>query len=51
MPVITHIARHLFSYPFMLKVWEKATTKEAKLFWTNQRPPYSKKSSNTTRST
>lgn len=50
MPVITHIARQLFSYPFMVKVWEKATTKEAKLFWTNRRPPYTTTIANKTQS-
>jgi len=38
MPVITHIVRQIFSYPFMLKIWEKATPKEARAFWTIQRP-------------
>jgi hypothetical protein len=36
MPVITHIARQLFSYPFFVKVWEKATAKEAKAFFTQR---------------
>ena len=49
MPVITHIARQLFSYPFFMKVWEKATAKEAKAFFT-QRQAYSKRSSTTSQS-
>lgn len=49
MPVITHIARQLFSYPFFVKVWEKATPLEAKAFF-NLRQAYSKKSSTTTQS-
>ena len=34
MPVITYIARQLFSYPILVKVWGKATSLEAKQFWT-----------------
>ena len=50
MPVITHIARQLFSYPFMVKVWEKATAKEAKQFWSIPRLPYTTKIANKTQS-
>ncbi len=33
MPIITYIARQLFTYPFVVKVWEKATKQEANHFW------------------
>lgn len=49
MPVITHIARQLFSYPFFMKVWEKATPLEAKSFFI-QRRALTKKSSSTSQS-
>lgn len=49
MPVITHIARQLFSYPFFMKVWEKATLLEAKAFFT-QRRALTKRSSTTSQS-
>lgn len=49
MPVITYIVRHIFAYPFAVKVWDKATAQEAKAFFT-QRQAYSKKSSTTTQS-
>lgn len=48
MPVITYIARQIFTYPFVVKVWEKATKKEAKQFWTIQRLPCSTKNANKT---
>lgn len=38
MPIITHIARQLFTYPFIVKVWEKATKLEATQFWSWSRP-------------
>ena len=50
MPVITHIARQIFTYPFMVKVWEKATQQEAKRFWFSQRPACSKRNANKTQS-
>lgn len=50
MPVITYIARQIFTYPFVVKVWEKATAKEAQQFWTNQRLPYTTKIANKTQS-
>lgn len=30
MPVITHIARQIFTYPFVIKVWEKVTEREGR---------------------
>lgn len=33
MPVITHIVRQIYMYPFMIKVWEKVATNEAIAFW------------------
>ena len=50
MPVITYIARQIFTYPFVVKVWEKATAKEALQFWSIPRLPYSKRNANRTRS-
>ena len=50
MPVITHIARQIFTYPFIVKVWEKATKHEAKRFWFSQRPAYSKRNANNSQS-
>ena len=48
MPVITYIVRHIFAYPFAVKVWGRATAKEAKQFWSIQHLPYSKRNSNRT---
>ncbi len=47
MPVITHIARQLFTYPFVMKVWEKATALEAKTFFTQLTKNASKTQSST----
>jgi hypothetical protein len=33
MPIITHIVRQIFVYPFMIKVCEKVTKNEAIAFW------------------
>lgn len=41
MPIITYIARQVFTYPFIVKVWEKATKQEAKQFWSWTSPKYS----------
>ena len=38
MPVITHIAKQIFTYPFIVKVWERATNREALAFWGRTNP-------------
>ena len=48
MPVITYIARQIFTYPFVVKVWEKATAKEARQFWSIPRQACSTKIANKT---
>ena len=49
MPVITYIARQLFTYPFIVKIWDKATAQEAKAFFT-QRPALTTKIASKTQS-
>jgi hypothetical protein len=46
MPIIRYIARQLFTYPFVVKVWEKATKQEANQFWCRSHIKFLKNNTN-----